>query len=234
MLNFRIPRRFFLSLLISVTFLNIIPSVTSFQNHHRHNNNRQAIVAVDINNNNNINCRRRHLSSKVFTTLQSIPPRRAYDGGLPSSPGWKSGQLDALTEWAVSNDANRPVICEYESSTIWLWSKWRGTVLNLTYKVVLFNMLIAAIVAYTIPLLSSSESWSLLTVPPQDDPTIELLHGLNVIWEYQVTLVTFILTFFTAEAYKHWQNVYFTTRAIQGRINDICLLLTIVSCCFLP
>lgn len=225
MLNFRIPRRFFLSLLTSVTFLNIIPSVTSFQNH----NNLQVIVAVDINNSSkNNNHHRRHPSTKVFT-LQSIPPRRAYDGGLPSSPGWKNGQLDALTEWAVSNDANRPVICEYESSTIWLWSKWRGTVLNLTYKVVLFNMFLAAIVAYTIPLLSSSETWSLLTVPPQDDPTIELLHGLNIIWEYQVTLVTFILTFFTAEAYKHWQNVYFTTRAIQGRINDICLLLTIVS-----
>jgi hypothetical protein len=55
----------------------------------------------------------------------------------------------------------------------------------------------------------------------------DLLQGVNKMFEYQLTLTTFILTFFTAEAYKHWQSVYFATRAIQGRINDICLLVTL-------
>ncbi|KAL3918201.1 MAG: hypothetical protein SGARI_007526, partial [Bacillariaceae sp.] len=53
------------------------------------------------------------------------------------------------------------------------------------------------------------------------------LSGFNTLWSYQVTLCTFVLTFFTAEAYKHWRAVYFTTRAIQGRINDVCLLLSV-------
>ena len=43
----------------------------------------------------------------------------------------------------------------------------------------------------------------------------------------QLTLSTFILTFFTSQAYAHWRSVYFTTRAIQGRINDLCLLLAV-------
>ncbi len=37
---------------------------------------------------------------------------------------------------------------------------------------------------------------------------------------------TFILAFFTSQSYSFWRSVYFTTRSIQGRINDICLLIT--------
>ena len=70
-------------------------------------------------------------------------------------------------------------------------------------------------------------TWDLLAVPPKDDPIIAQLNGLNTLWEYQLTLCTFILTFFTSQAYSHWRLCYFTTRAIQGRINDVCLLLTL-------
>ena len=46
-------------------------------------------------------------------------------------------------------------------------------------------------------------------------------------WEYQLTVTTFILTFFLSHAYSYWQKVYNTTRMIQGRINDFCMLLVI-------
>jgi hypothetical protein len=167
-------------------------------------------------------------SSSVL--LHTLPPRRAYEG-LPSSPGWKRGQLDKLTDWAVSDAANRPVICEYEPDAVWLWSKWRGTVLNLTYPAVLFNLIVGVFVAVAVQqavlLRDGSTAWPLFAVPPKEDPLIQQLHGLNLIWQYQVTLTSFILTFFTSEAYRHWQNVYFTTRKIQGRINDVCMLITI-------
>ena len=39
------------------------------------------------------------------------------------------------------------------------------------------------------------------------------------VWEYQLTLSTFILTFFLSQAFSYWQKVYNTTRMIQGRIN---------------
>jgi len=56
---------------------------------------------------------------------------------------------------------------------------------------------------------------------------IAQLLGLNQLWEYQLTLTTFILTFFTSQSYSHWRAVYFTTRAVQGRANDLCLLLAL-------
>ena len=89
----------------------------------------------------------------------------------------------------------------------------------------LFNILVGICVDVAVHNLSSN-SWPILATPPSDDPLIQQLIGLNSLWGYQVTLCTFVLTFFTAEAYKHWRLVYFTTRAIQGRINDICMLVT--------
>ena len=52
--------------------------------------------------------------------------------GLPSTPGWKTNELDDLTDWATSDSANRPVICEYEPDGLWLWTRFRGTVLEST------------------------------------------------------------------------------------------------------
>eukprot|EP00558_Chaetoceros_sp_UNC1202_P007107 CAMPEP_0197245902 /NCGR_PEP_ID=MMETSP1429-20130617/10542_1 /TAXON_ID=49237 /ORGANISM="Chaetoceros sp., Strain UNC1202" /LENGTH=367 /DNA_ID=CAMNT_0042706479 /DNA_START=113 /DNA_END=1216 /DNA_ORIENTATION=- len=72
----------------------------------------------------------------------------------------------------------------------------------------------------------SDASWAFLAVPPESDPLIQQLVGMKSLWEYQLTLCTFILAFFTSQAYTHWRSVYFTTRAIQGRINDVCMLIT--------
>ena len=75
-------------------------------------------------------------------------------------------------------------------------------------------------------------------MPPAEEELIQSLNGLNTLWEYQLTLSTFILTFFTQarararararphstpsptptpnqQAYAYWRGVYFTTRAIQ-------------------
>ena len=50
--------------------------------------------------------------------------------GNPSFPGWNTEQLSKLTDWAVSDAPNRPIICEYEPDAHWLWTRWRGTVLR--------------------------------------------------------------------------------------------------------
>jgi len=72
---------------------------------------------------------------------------------------------------------------------------------------------------------ASGASWSLFSVPPSSEPLIQSLFGIKKLWEYQLTVTTFILTFFLGHAYSYWQNVYNTTRKIQGRINDFCMLL---------
>lgn len=75
----------------------------------------------------------------------------------------------------------------------------------------------------------SHETWAFLAVPPADDPLVLRLAGMKSLWEYQLTLSTFVLAFFMQEAFRHWKSVYFTTRSIQGRINDTCMLLTIAA-----
>ncbi len=146
--------------------------------------------------------------------------------GQPSFPGWKNvSQFDTLTEWATCDEANRPVICEYDPDAWWLWSRWRGTALSITYIPVILTLCLG-IGVDRYAHYASDWSWSFFAVPPQDDPIIMQLVGMKVVWEYQLTLCTFILAFFTSQSYSFWRSVYFTTRAIQGRINDICLLIS--------
>jgi len=64
-------------------------------------------------------------------------------------------------------------------------------------------------------------SWELLKPPVTTTYT-----AVGKVWEYQLTLSTFILTFFLSHAFQYWNKVYSTTRIIQGRINDFCMLLT--------
>ena len=151
--------------------------------------------------------------------------KKAIDGdGAPSNPGWSSGRLNRLTEWADSSDPNRPIICEYNPQGRWLWRKWNGTVLKATWKSVVFSMLTGFIIDYTARGSSLSKyrlSWDILSeVPTENTPfLIKNLSAVTKVWEYQLTLSTFILTFFLSQAFSYSQKVYNTTRMIQGRIN---------------
>lgn len=70
-------------------------------------------------------------------------------------------------------------------------------------------------------------SWDIMVALPTatDHPVLRLL-AIGKMWEYQLTLSTFILTFFLSQSFSYWQKVYNKTRMIQGRINDFCMLLT--------
>lgn len=169
--------------------------------------------------------RRRYLSEDQVHELLSGGLRK----GQPSYPAWKSKrrrqQLNEMTEWATSDEANRPIICEYEPDALWLWTRWRGTVLAMTYVPIAFNIAMGILVNWYFH-SHTATTWGFFSVPPADDPLIQELDGFKTLWEYQLTLCTFILAFFTSQAYSYWRSVYFTTRAIQGRINDICLIIT--------
>ena len=167
-------------------------------------------------------------SLRPAAARRSAPPRCAFIGdrfleGMPSTPGWEAGRLNQLTDWAVADTPNRPVMCEYRADGAWLWTKWRGTVLSITLLPVLVSMGFGVVIDQAVR-FGCSSTWPLLAVPSPDEDLIQSLHGFKTLWEYQLTLSTFILTFFTQQAYAYWRGVYFTTRAIQGRINDACML----------
>jgi len=72
-------------------------------------------------------------------------------------------------------------------------------------------------------------SWASFEIPHSKDPIIDTLTALNSLWEYQLSLAVFVLSFFVNHAYSSWRSVYFCTRAIQGRINDLCMLVTMAA-----
>lgn len=64
------------------------------------------------------------LSETDFNDIIAASLNKSYllQKGKPSYPAWKNKRkLDEITEWATSDDANRPVICEYEPDAWWLW-----------------------------------------------------------------------------------------------------------------
>jgi len=92
-----------------------------------------------------------------------------------------------MTEWATSDEANRPIICEYESGALWLWTRWRGTALSMTYIPVFVNIVIGVVVnSYVHSHTATTRSF--FSVPPADDPLIQELAGLKALWEYQLFL----------------------------------------------
>jgi hypothetical protein len=160
--------------------------------------------------------------------LAAAAKRNALDGeGVPSTFGglWTSERINKLSEWADSKTANRPIICEYRPQSWWLWTRWKGTVLNLIWKSLLVSVLTSLGIDYWARSVSDTK-WGLLSIPPQTDKLIRSLSGLQTLWSYQLTFTSFLLTFFTSQAYEYWQRIYNTTRKIQGRINDFCYLLT--------
>jgi hypothetical protein len=84
------------------------------------------------------------------------------------------------------------IIRQYKPSRSWLWKRWRGTVFQHTWRTVGLNMLMSLLFI----LIVRSHTESTWLTPDKSDP---IIHGLDIvrrIWVYQMTLTTFILTFF--------------------------------------
>lgn len=73
--------------------------------------------------------------------------------------------------------------------------------------------------------LSTDPTWGFGLLPDKSHPFIQRLDIIRKLWSYQMTLTTFILTFFVNQAYSFWQDVHGIARRIQGRLNDFHLLL---------
>eukprot|EP00529_Nitzschia_sp_RCC80_P009860 CAMPEP_0113488606 /NCGR_PEP_ID=MMETSP0014_2-20120614/26103_1 /TAXON_ID=2857 /ORGANISM="Nitzschia sp." /LENGTH=760 /DNA_ID=CAMNT_0000382323 /DNA_START=628 /DNA_END=2910 /DNA_ORIENTATION=+ /assembly_acc=CAM_ASM_000159 len=123
------------------------------------------------------------------------------------------------------------IIRQYNPTRKWLYRRITGTVFKQTYKTVLANMVMSAIVIVGAKLWTRTTEQQLspaggFFMPP--DPTHPFIQRLNIvrlIWKYQMSLTTFLLTFFMNTAYKFWYEIYDMARSIQGRMNDFQLLL---------
>ncbi|KAL3910804.1 MAG: hypothetical protein SGARI_001947 [Bacillariaceae sp.] len=67
--------------------------------------------------------------------------------------------------------------------------------------------------------------WAIGMVPSPSNPMIQRLAGLSKMWHYLMNITTFILTFFLSQAYNLWRDLYSAGRKVQGRLNDVSMLL---------
>jgi hypothetical protein len=116
------------------------------------------------------------------------------------------------------------IIREYRPERGWLWRRWKGTVVQHAWKPTLGTMLMSFFFILFIR-TKVAHTWPLGTAPDHNITAIARLEVFGKLWRYLMTLTTFILTFFLSQAYSMWRDVYNAARKIQGRMNDIGLLL---------
>jgi len=111
------------------------------------------------------------------------------------------------------------IIRPYKPSGFWVCRQWSGTVLQYVWPHTLAMMVLTAMfglaISYFVGDLSPYAEHQLLD-------QLELIAGW---WTKLSPLTTFVSTFFLAEAFKFWKRFYWTTRGIQGKLNDISMVL---------
>mmetsp|Transcript_12922 Transcript_12922/g.27370 ORF Transcript_12922/g.27370 Transcript_12922/m.27370 type:complete len:629 (+) Transcript_12922:32-1918(+) len=116
------------------------------------------------------------------------------------------------------------IIHPFRPNRAWLWRRWTGTVLQHAYKGALWNMLITATISFFIGRRADC-TWAVAMAPDKSNPIISRMTAFGQSWHYMMNLTTFILTFFLSQSYSLWREMYNTGRKIQGRLNDVGLLL---------
>ena len=94
-----------------------------------------------------------------------------------------------------------PLIDQYEPEPSWLWRQWHHTVIPETWLTMVVVMSLATVGLIIFRGLGHV-TWPPFAVPDKDHPAIARLHGLTIMWNYQLTLTTFVTSFFVSEAFK--------------------------------
>jgi hypothetical protein len=115
------------------------------------------------------------------------------------------------------------IIRKFKPMRMWLWTRWKGTIFQHAWKTAVLNMMISLAFSALIR-KSCHPTWDLGMLPDSENHMISRLVGLQLVWRYLMTLTTFILTFFLSQAYGIWREMYSISRKIQGRMNDLGLL----------
>lgn len=130
-------------------------------------------------------------------------------------------EIDALVNQVVGTEPGI-LIQRFRPHPRWLWRQWFGTVLFHTFPTVLFNMSLALLFCWIVRRRYEAD-WDVWLPPPSG--TFPRLEAIDKIWKTLMSLATFLLTFFVGQAYTFWRTLHDQGRGIQGRLNDINMLL---------
>ena len=144
-----------------------------------------------------------------------------------------SVELDALIDSVTANESKFAIVRPYDSEGAWLWSQWSGSLLQLTWKKMILLAAVAAVNCVAVG-TALHATWPLFAMPGPmlngqlaSEPLVARLESLSTVWEYQLTLCTFVVTFFLNQAWTFRSRLYETLRTVQGCSQDVCLLASV-------
>eukprot|EP00559_Dactyliosolen_fragilissimus_P007902 CAMPEP_0184868556 /NCGR_PEP_ID=MMETSP0580-20130426/30891_1 /TAXON_ID=1118495 /ORGANISM="Dactyliosolen fragilissimus" /LENGTH=515 /DNA_ID=CAMNT_0027369533 /DNA_START=656 /DNA_END=2203 /DNA_ORIENTATION=+ len=115
--------------------------------------------------------------------------------------------LDDLIDESLRTTARKPIMMQFDPSSGWIWTRWRGTVFSETWQTCVQNTIVAIIV------------YLILQCYPQ--VMKNHLAGFHILWGQLLSVTTFTLTFFLNQSYALWRKCYELSRRLQGRLNDL-------------
>ena len=131
--------------------------------------------------------------------------------------------IDSIVDEVMGSDGGI-ITARYRPERSFLWRQWQNTVFFHGAPHALENMVLALGFCFAIRSYCFGD-FRIGILPDVGHPLISKLLIFEKIWKTTLSLATFLLTFFVGQAYSHWQGIYNIGRGVQGRLNDINLLL---------
>lgn len=176
--------------------------------------------------------------TRAKARIEPLPKRRSttikpWDYHTDPNP---SPTIDELEETATIEDIDEVldrvvgtdvgvIIQRYRPEPTWLWRQWFGTVIYSAWPRAFINMAWATAFCFFVRHRTHGDFnvWAL------DDLTDNLFVArfkiADKIWLTLMSLTTFLLTFFVGQSYSFWRSFHDVGRAIQGRLNNIQMIL---------
>ena len=131
--------------------------------------------------------------------------------------------IDTVIHRATRTHGWQPVIPQFSKGGQWAWQQWEGTIFQRLWKNAFFNMLPPTMLLCAAKILDPSISWWKI---PKDHAMAPPFLAISNGWNYILTLATFVTTFFVGHSHDFWRRSYALSRSVQGRLNDIGLLVS--------
>ena len=152
-------------------------------------------------------------------------------------------EIDRILD-RVQNGPADQIIQGYKPQGAWLWRQWFGTVLVHAAPTAMFNMSIAFIFCLVMQYwihgydghfvkFMKSVFTDVPTSTVKGSLILDRLVVVDKVWKTLMSLTTFLLSFFIGQAFTFWTTVLNCGRGIQGRFNDLHMLLA-AYCCTVP
>lgn len=124
--------------------------------------------------------------------------------------------LQATIDEAISDTIYQPIIPQFYPSRLWLWRRWRGTILQRVLPgEVLWNSVFTALFVWVFGRIRSAAAASALPALGMYAAVDSTLASVDKVWVLASGLVSFTLSFFLTQSYNFWREVYGKTRAVQ-------------------